>query len=441
MRGYANWNYDPYLPYDREFSGIYIVRISPNKEVIEFEWYSKLEELAYYCVYRERNGEDIRIRVTDNVVILRGLKDKAEYEFCIESESGVRSQVRLAKTGYVPGKVVNYIHPEDKAYDFSGYFPASPSLVRLKSGALLASHDVFGHGTPQNLSMIFRSDDDGETWRYVTQLFPCFWGKLFTYKDKLYMLGVSREYGDLLIGCSEDEGKTWSLPTVILRGSAENFEGGVHKASGVITEAYGRLWTAIEYGTWKKHFSAIMLSIDVNDDLMAGGNWALTEPLMYDDSWENAWKFAGAIEGNAVVGPDGEIYNCMRAEERLLILKADKNIPEKKLEFVEIVGFPPGKSKFEIHRYNGKYISVGNVAPHRNRLTVMESENLRSWKVYMDIFNYGEDYSVAFQYPSCLCENDRLTVLSRTAFNDANTFHDNNYITIHKIDLKQGAGS
>ena len=45
---------------------------------------------------------------------------------------------------------------------------------------------VLGHGKklfdgalPQNLTLIFRSDDEGASWHYVSELHPCFWGKLF----------------------------------------------------------------------------------------------------------------------------------------------------------------------------------------------------------------------------------------------------------------------
>lgn len=69
-----------------------------------------------------------------------------------------------------------------------------------------------------------------ESFEYLAELFPCFWGKLFLDGGKLYMLGVSREYGDLLIGRSEDGGRNWGMPTVLFRGSGFAKECGIHRA-------------------------------------------------------------------------------------------------------------------------------------------------------------------------------------------------------------------
>ena len=78
--------------------------------------------------------------------------------------------------------------------------------------------DVFKGGEAQDLTLIFRSDDDGKTWKYRSELFPCFWGKMFIHRGELYMLGCSTEYGDMLIGKSSDGGVTFGMPTVLLRG-------------------------------------------------------------------------------------------------------------------------------------------------------------------------------------------------------------------------------
>lgn len=74
----------------------------------------------------------------------------------------------------------------------------------MPNGRLLASMDLYAGRYPQNLTLIYSSDDNGETWHYLSELMPCFWGKMFAYKGELYMLSVSTKYGDLLIGKSTD---------------------------------------------------------------------------------------------------------------------------------------------------------------------------------------------------------------------------------------------
>lgn len=52
-------------------------------------------------------------------------------------------------------------------------FFCSPSLVRHPDGQLLASMDLFEGKSAQNLTLIYRSDDEGKTRKYVSELFPC----------------------------------------------------------------------------------------------------------------------------------------------------------------------------------------------------------------------------------------------------------------------------
>ncbi|MBQ7223989.1 MAG: hypothetical protein IJX06_00300 [Clostridia bacterium] len=127
------------------------------------------------------------------------LKTQTDYEFFV-ALGEEKSAVRLERTGKTVGYVVNYLHPDDTYYDFSGKYLCLPSLVRHPDGFWLASMDLFKGGYPQNLTLIFRSDDDGKIWNYVSELFPCFWGKTFIHNGELYMLSVNTEYGDLLIG-------------------------------------------------------------------------------------------------------------------------------------------------------------------------------------------------------------------------------------------------
>ena len=78
---------------------------------------------------------------------------------------GKKSLVRLARTGDAVGAVVNYLHPDDKAYSFSGQYLCSPSMVRHPEGHLLSSMDLFDYDARQCLTLIFRSDDDGKSWK------------------------------------------------------------------------------------------------------------------------------------------------------------------------------------------------------------------------------------------------------------------------------------
>jgi hypothetical protein len=301
--------------------------------------------------------------------------------------------------------------------------------------------DVHAGSRPQNLTLLFRSDDKGISWRYVTDLFPSFWGTLFEHRDSLYMLSVSNEYGDLLIGRSEDEGRTWTMPTVIMRGSACTREKGLHKAPVVVTKIKNRFWVDLEYGAWScREFSNGLFSIDENAELLDAENWTCTGFLHHNKAWEKAEDIPGAIEGAVVEGPKGEVFNLLRyAPDKALMLKNSADKPEEMPEFYKIIDFPMGHTKFEIRRHpGGIYIAVGNRLPLRNILSVYTSKDLEHWEFYGDILNYEAlpKEKTAFQYPAFVFDGDgEILVLSRTAFNGAASFHDNNYQTFHRVKI------
>ena len=206
MKGCSLWSYAPYKPLLRNVGDIYICRIAPNENEIHFEWLD-IDNAEYSIYYRKRNDGDFILcgKTNGTEFDIKSLETDTDYEFYIQS-GAKKSLVRLARTGKTVGTVVNYLHRDDEAYSFSGRYLCSPSLVRHPDGFLLASMDLFAVGHPQNLTLIFRSDDDGETWHYVSELMPCFWGKMFIHKNELYMLSCSTEYGDLLRGSNGKNG-------------------------------------------------------------------------------------------------------------------------------------------------------------------------------------------------------------------------------------------
>lgn len=438
MRGYNKWGFRPYIPYDRERDKPYICRLVPGTDYIEGEWICNEEGMSSYVYYKGSSETDYAYSPLDSETF-RIINLKPETEYVIYIQNGEKkSNERICKTCFVPGVVVNYLHPSDNQYAFSGSCVCSPSLLILPDGSMLASNDYYKRQRPQNLTSVFRSDDGGKSWYYLTDLFPCFWGKLFYHRGKVYMLSTSTEYGDLLIGCSEDEGRTWSAPTVILRGSCSFDENGLHKCPSNIVSCKGRLWTSVDYGSWPgKSFSSSLFSIDENDDPMIAENWSVTGFLPHDKNWEGAADVNGGIEGNVIIGPDGSLNNMLRyTVNKALLLKADPDRPEEMLSFCKVVDFPMGHTKFEVIKQGDKYYAIGNRLPLRNILSLYVSEDLLSWNFVKDLINY-EDMPknlVGFQYPSVVL-NDFLHVLSRTAFDHAVNYHDSNFMTYHRFSI------
>jgi hypothetical protein len=461
MRGQGVWNFKPYSRlnemYKREYP--YICRLEPGQETCIVDWFDNGEPGVEHSIRYQQKAADnppVTLKAEGTPVKLTSLKPGCEYEVTVfrAKDPDKKSDTRRFRTGSYPGKIINYLHPHDNIYAFSGHCLSSPSLVRADSGRLLVSMDVFDHGTPQNLTIICKSDDEGVTWQYVCEILPSFWGRLFCHQGRIYLLSFVNEYGDLQIGCSEDEGLRWSKPVTILPGSGNGKEPGMHGNVVPVVSYKNRLWTGVEYGAWPRgyHDSGV-LSIAEDAELMKPENWSCTEFLRFNPEWEAAVRNGGLnfIEGNVVAGPDGSLYNILRDNNntpadgnlgRAVILKVNTDNPDKQLEFVRIIDFNGGSTKFMIHRdeKTGVYYSIVNrvTGPQnlnqRNIASLAISRDMIHWKIAKDLIDGsdGAPEEVGFQYIVHIPLGDDLVYVSRTAYNHARNFHDSNCITFHR---------
>lgn len=468
MKGITGWGYRPYRPAykQQEASLPFVVRIAPHEDWFEAEWLDNGKPDAAHCVRWRPMGTEVRFHekvLSDNTFRVDGLEELTDYEFCVARTDGTgESALRFVKTGPVPGSnhcrpgsIVNYLHPADTIYAFSGRSLCSPSFTRLDNGVLLASMDVFAGGEPQNLTLIYRSDDGGETWHYVTDLFPCYWATLFTHKGRLYMQACSTEYGDILIGESKDEGLTWTKPVRLFVGSSSNRAAGWQRTPMPILRHAGRLWVSTDYGAWAEGGHSVgVLSIGEDDDLLLSENWTCTELIAYNPAWPGApkGKSSGLLEGNMVVDRDGNLLDIMRigligcepSHGVAVALKADADDPEKALEFHAFVNIPSGsnsKTHMLYDKVSDRYIAIGNVCVNpetpgqRNVLALQYSKDLYHWEVADLLLDYREESpkEVGFQYIYFMFDGDDILYLSRTSLNGARNFHDANYSVMHRV--------
>lgn len=452
MKGSNIWSYAPYRPLLTDVGDIYICRIVPNKTSIHFEWLNT-DDTSYTVFYRECGADDFSNAgtTTNTEYTITGLTPDTDYEFFVSADNK-KSRIRLARCGESIGSVVTYLHPKDDAYAFSGRYLCSPSLLRHPDGYLLASVDLYANNHPQNLTLIYRSDDNGENWYYVSELTPCFWGKMFLHKGELYILACSTEYGDLLIGKSLDGGKTFSAPVTLLRGSnGKNGNSGVHKNPQNIFRHGGRIYETLEWGAWKNKeycHAAMVMSCDENDDLLCPENWSFSEPRkfsQFDSALADLPSTTMTIEGTLTLSPDGKLLNVMRFGKRHNVIAYEVNVTDHDapLEFSHCINFPANYSKFMI-KYDDvskRYYSIATMAydPENNStrdyLTLMVSNDLENWEIACDLYDYrGIDTAhIGFQYVDFEFDNDDIIYLCRTALNGANSYHDSNYSTFHRI--------
>lgn len=209
----SKWSYYPYDPIFTHRGDIYVTRIVPERNGFTVAWLTtQAENVTIYYGKREEECS-LSQAATGGEAVIAGLEEGVDYQFYLETADGKRSLTRLVHTGDYIHTVIQYLHADDPAYSISGRFLGSPTVVRQSDGSLLASMDFFVGGGQQNLTLIYRSDDNGETWQWQCELFPCFWAKLFVHRGETYALACSTEHGDILLGKTTDGGRSFQTPS------------------------------------------------------------------------------------------------------------------------------------------------------------------------------------------------------------------------------------
>lgn len=455
MRGSAKLHHRPYIPLNRpdEAKNPWIVRLSPGADRFCGEWLDAHDTGPHTLCIMPRGTRDVAEMPLDGPEFtVTGLEPGTEYELFVRGASGRESRHRLVRTGAVPAgaTVINYLHPEDPQYLFSGKYLCSPSLARLDNGRLVAGMDVFGGKMGQVLTILFYSDNDGADWHYLTDLYPFYWGSLFVHRGVLYILGLTTEYGNLQIACSRDNGETWSAPSVLFYGAnVLSDNGGMHRAPMHVVSRGGRLYTTCEYGSWGsgQHLPAV-ISVRENDDLMVAENWCCTGFLSgFAKAGDGQAAPANTMEGSLVTAPDGRFYNILRwKHKKALILEADPEDPEASLRYICERDMPVTTSMFRILPYRDGYLLITNRetddaackdGPFRNVLSLYTSRDLLRWDFLRDVVNFGREDQMkfGFQYPAPLLEGGTLYLNVRSAYNHADRFHDSNTMLFWKIPL------
>jgi len=361
---------------------------------------------------------------------------------------------------------VQYQDPRTETY------LGSPSIVRLPDGALLATHEYFGPGAPLNhegeefLTAVYRSEDNGKTWTQLNHLSYIYWANLFVHRGSAYLLGPNAHDGSIVIRRSNDGGYTWTTPTsdttgFLFRGGPKRESPNYHCAPMPVVIHNGRIWRAFEDNRetqefpFARGFMALVISAPEDADLLRAENWRMSNKLPYNQAWNPSGfgDSAGWLEGNVVVGPDGQMWDVLRFNSFPVLNKAAivrVSADGQRLDFDPATGFidlAGGASKFSIRRdpETGIYWTLSNDMQdrpfpiRRNRLSLFSSPDLRNWTKRATLLEYYEPTceeatrTTGFQYVDWQFDGDDIIYLVRTGYDGAHSFHDANRITFGRV--------
>ncbi len=357
----------------------------------------------------------------------------------------------------VPGVVIDHMPKERELH------LASPALIVLPDGSYLASSAIAGRNRPREATRIFRSIDRGRSWELISTI-RMGWTGLFLHRGDLYAMGTSDIYGDLVIRRSIDGGVTWTEPTGPESGLLRKREGdlGYHTASLPTVVAHGRIWRAYEDngsgGPWAGHFRAGMASAPEDADLLNAENWTFSNLLESDATWLTTRGgepgFLGWLEGNAVIGPAGQLLILLRVDvgkgepEKAALVRV---IDESTIAFDAETGIidMPGASKMFVIRYHersGKYWTLANMVDDqnyrrdrkpsrlRNTVALLSSPDLQRWEVESVLMRDRSNVDrVGFHYFNWRFDGSDIIAVARIAYPDGiggpHNYHNANFFT------------
>ncbi len=349
----------------------------------------------------------------------------------------------------------------------------------LPDGSYLAlcTNTRFTHSTA-----IYRSVDKGATWALYSTPTKMNFTRLFEHNGALYIMGVESGGYDLVICKSTDNGKTWTTPDSTsgsgyiylgnrdgIGGDGEKIKG--HHAPTSMAIYDGRIWRAMEDHNDKDLIFPFVISAPVDADLLDPASWTRSNLVYFTEA--SRYTYGGhtilrLIEGNVVVGPDGKLYNLLRAScrtaskyaclARVEKVSGDYQLQVAQSDFIEL---PGGDKKFTIiyDEESGRYWTLTNPADEagfdhagkfytsdgitfdmmRNRVALYSSADLRNWTLERDKIIYNADpFFHGYQYIDWKIDGDDIVLVSRTASPEERGLpirqHDANMMTFHRIE-------
>jgi hypothetical protein len=364
------------------------------------------------------------------------------------------------------------------------YRTDGPSLLKLQSGRLVCTYVLFDLDDQEKYcrgkfpaldydleTVVATSDDNGITWSESARVS----GELaitFTIKGKLYLLGFESARGSLIIYVSEDEGGSFSGPSVLIEGRFWNTSTGKAVVDNRLYWCVGCPNDADEFNSTGSRTAVICA--DISKDIMKPDAWRISNTIVYPGTPNTLWRAGKSgdhklknhdhwLEGNvAFVGGMLKAYWRVRIDGQatagicaICDIKDDgKNIS---YSFDQFYPLPGAQNHFHIIRDEKTelYWMTSNL-PTTTRDDFNKGLYVKNWPsrlpllwcvwrlltlhLSFDGLNWlPAGYIVIWpkqrqssNYVTPVIDGDDLIIASRSSI-DAPNYHDNDTITFHRI--------
>lgn len=361
----------------------------------------------------------------------------------------------------------------------------TPAITVGSDGRLVVAVDYGGPGTAMldgplsssgdyksgNQVRVYLSDNHGRSWRETSARLPFMHEILFNAGGSLYMIGHA---GRLVITRSDDNGETWTEPSVLE--SAHQWHQSccaVDIHDGKVTLVYEQFiepwqpWPGVQ---------PVLLQADINSDLTLPSSWRFSEPynpnadiaaakpsgipaLRVD--FDPSFEAPGILETNVVrVHDSGSPFYDPSGRSVVLMARANTGFQDIGVMLRGVEGEDGSLSIRKLHNWNGEeifytYIPGGNMKFHvaydpvsklywmvhsqirgdmnnRRRLGLSFSSDLLTW-TFAGLVAEGPSDNAARHYATLAIDGDDMYVVSRSGDMNARNSHDGNIVTFHRI--------
>lgn len=342
-------------------------------------------------------------------------------------------------------------------------FVCGPGLVRLGEGEWVATVPVVPRGPwaerrPKDSRVhIVRSEDGGQTWRWVAQL-PYYNATPWLHEGGLYLFAmkgaVSPRNDDLLLLRSDDDGETWSEPATLFKGHYWNCHTGMAVKDG-------RLYWAVDDLSFGAFRGPRVVVGDLSADPMDSASWRLSNPVPFlgvpdmSKDPKSRGKYGKWLEPNVL-----DVYGRLRVLARVCenglcaVFDVEDDGDKVRLEFAQFHPMPGGQLKFHVIWDEASRLFWATANANVNGQGLMDWSGFRvpgseykggDRRLLMLYYSLdglawmqagcvakAPKLTQSFHYATLAVDGDDLAVLSRSSVNGPNA-HDADCATFHRV--------